>query len=208
MFLDKLENSIKGTTQEKTAEYHFGGQLANEIVCKTCPHNYERLEPMLTLTLNVQHKKSVYEGLQTFITGDMLEADNAYQCEKCDKKVDALKRVSIKKLPRYLITTLKRFEFDFNTMQRVKLNDYYEFPMELDVGPYTQEYLTKKEKYEKEKADRIAALGEGQSEEEALSGLEQEGLKHPKEYYQFDLVGTVVHTGTADMGHYYSYIRE
>jgi len=46
----------------------------------------------------------------------MLEADNAYQCEKCDKKVDALKRVSIKKLPRYMITTLKRFEFDFDTM--------------------------------------------------------------------------------------------
>jgi len=27
-------------------------------------------------------------------------------CEKCDKKVDALKRVVIKTLPRYLITTL------------------------------------------------------------------------------------------------------
>jgi hypothetical protein len=40
--------------------------------------------------------------------------------------------------------------------------------MELDVSPYTQEYLTKKEKYEKVKAERLATLGEGQSEEEAL----------------------------------------
>jgi ubiquitin carboxyl-terminal hydrolase 9/24 len=42
--------------------------------------------------------------------------------------VDALKRACIKKLPRYLITSLKRFEFDFDTMARVKVNDYYEFP--------------------------------------------------------------------------------
>lgn len=33
-------------------------------------------------------------------------------------------------------------------------------------------------------------------------------LKHPAEYYNFDLVGVVVHNGTADSGHYYSYIKE
>ncbi len=33
-------------------------------------------------------------------------------------------------------------------------------------------------------------------------------LKQPAEYYQFDLVGIIVHTGTADSGHYYSYIKE
>jgi hypothetical protein len=32
MFLDKLENSIKGTPQEKTIHYHFGGELANEMI--------------------------------------------------------------------------------------------------------------------------------------------------------------------------------
>ena len=33
-------------------------------------------------------------------------------------------------------------------------------------------------------------------------------LKQPAEYYQYDLVGIIVHTGTADSGHYYSYIKE
>ena len=33
-------------------------------------------------------------------------------------------------------------------------------------------------------------------------------MKNPPDYYQFDLVGIVVHAGTADSGHYYSYIKE
>merc|ERR1712130_1084933 len=31
---------------------------------------------------------------------------------------------------------------------------------------------------------------------------------HPPEYYQYELVGIVVHTGSAEAGHYYSYIRD
>lgn len=39
-----------------------------------------------------------------------------------------MKRCSIKSLPNTLVITLKRFEFDYNTFQRVKVNDYFEFP--------------------------------------------------------------------------------
>lgn len=58
----------------------------------------------------------------------MLEGENAYLCEKCDKKVDTLKRATFKYLPKYMMMSLKRFEFDFDKMIRVKLNDYCEFP--------------------------------------------------------------------------------
>jgi hypothetical protein len=53
--------------------------------------------------------------------------------------------------------TLKRFDYDMDTMQRVKLNDYFEFPMELNMSEYTQEYLTKKEFYEKLKKEKLEA---------------------------------------------------
>ena len=104
-----------------------------------------------------------------------------------------------------MLMTLKRFEFDFDTMQRVKVNDYFEWPMDLDMSPYTQEYLAKKEAYEKAKKD-ILERG-GADAEDKIEALEQEKLKHPKDYYEYDIVGSVVHTGTADSGHYYSYIR-
>lgn len=85
----------------------------------------------------MKNKKSIIEGLDTFILGDMLEGENAYLCEKCDKKVDTLKRTSIKILPKYLMVALKRFEFDFDKMIRAKVNDYCEFPLELNMEPYT-----------------------------------------------------------------------
>jgi ubiquitin carboxyl-terminal hydrolase 9/24 len=129
----------------------------------------------------------------------MLEGDNAYLCAKCDKKVDTLKRTCVKELPRYLIVSLKRLDFD--RMIRVKVNDFCEFPLELDMFPYTQEGLEKKEKSDKRKQ-------EAQEKGEEVSEEEEVPLKYPADYYKFNLKGVVVHTGTADSGHYYSFIRE
>ena len=100
----------------------------------------------------------------------MLQDQDQYQCEKCDKKVDALKRTCLRKLPRYMITTLKRFEFDFDRMIRVKLNDYFEFQNQIDVSKYTQEYLNKKEKREKEREEKVKA-GEALEDEEESSEI-------------------------------------
>ena len=133
MFMDKLESAIKGTPQAKTIQYHFGGKFASEIICKTCPHFYERAEDFLSLGVTVKNKKSLTEGLQSFVQGDMLDEENQYFCEKCDKKVDALKRTCLKQCPRYLIVTLKRFEFDYDTMTRVKFNDYFAFDSDIDI---------------------------------------------------------------------------
>lgn len=46
----------------------------------------------------------------------MLEGDNAYHCEKCNKKVTALKRTCLKQLPNHMILVLKRFEFNYDSM--------------------------------------------------------------------------------------------
>lgn len=44
-------------------------------------------------------------------------------------------------MPNILIFTLKRFEFDYENMIRYKLNDYFEFPLDLDMQKYTSMYL-------------------------------------------------------------------
>jgi len=111
--MDKLENQVKGAQDQDFISDHFGGKLSNELICKGCPHYYEREEPFLNIPLNVKNKKSIYESLESYIKGEMLEGDNAYKCDKCDKKVDTMKRVCIKKLPNHLIIVLKRFEFNY-----------------------------------------------------------------------------------------------
>ncbi|CDW78729.1 UNKNOWN [Stylonychia lemnae] len=201
MIMDRIETAIKGSPYQHTIQQHFGGKFASEMICKGCPHRYENSEPFLSISIPVKNKKSILEGLGAFIQGDMLEGDNAYMCEKCDKKVDALKRTCVKKLPKHLIVALRRFEFDYDKMIRVKINDYCEFPMEFSMEPYTQEGLARREKFQKMKEER----GEDDSNEQQI---EMDPLRYPPEYYDYQLSGIVVHSGTADSGHYYSFIKD
>jgi len=67
----------------------------------------------------------------------MLEGDNAYHCNECNKKVNTLRRTCLKKLPNHLMMIMKRFEFDFDTMAKLKVNDYCEFPTKLNLEPFT-----------------------------------------------------------------------
>jgi len=115
-FLDKLEGQIKHSKNAEIIKKIFGGTLSNELICKGCPHYSEREEMFLALGLQVKNKKSIAESLDGFIQGEMLEGENAYFCDKCDKKVQTLKRTCIKKLPNMLILVLKRFEFDYDKM--------------------------------------------------------------------------------------------
>jgi len=137
LLMDRLETAIKGTPQQHSITQHFGGKFADEKICKGCPHKYESTEPFLSFSIPVKNKKSIIEGLNAFVQGDMLEGDNAYYCEKCDKKVETLKRTCVKKLPKYMIIALKRFEFDYDKMIKVKVNDYCEFPIEFSMEPFT-----------------------------------------------------------------------
>lgn len=196
MFMDRLEGCIKGSSHEKMIQDHFGGTYANELICKGCPHYSERSEPYLAVNLQVKNKKSIKDSLEALIDGEMLDGDNSYYCEKCDKKVPTLKRTCIKKLPKHLILVLKRFEFDYEVMQKMKVNDYCEFPEELDMEPYTQEGISRREKKQKAEENQ-----DEYNEDDFKS-------KYPLELYKYKLSGVLVHSGYAEGGHYYSFIKD
>lgn len=77
--------------------------------------------------------------------GELLEGADSYFCEKCAKKVVTVKRLCVKKLPPILGIQLKRFEYDFERVCAIKFNDYFEFPRDLDMEPYTVSGLAKLE---------------------------------------------------------------
>lgn len=52
-----------------------------------------------------------------------------------------MKRLCLNKLPPVLVIQLKRFEYDFEKVCAIKFNDYFEFPRDLDVEPYTGKLL-------------------------------------------------------------------
>jgi ubiquitin carboxyl-terminal hydrolase 9/24 len=137
MLMDRVENLTKGKREEKVIKNLFQGVFANEFICKDCPHYSEREEPFLAISLQVKNKHSIKESLDSFVEGEMLEGDNAYYCEKCEKKINTLKRCCVKRMPNVLFIVLKRFEFNFDTMQKYKINDYIEFPMQLNMSEYS-----------------------------------------------------------------------
>lgn len=71
-------------------------------------------------------------------------------------------------------------------MMKLKVNDYCEFPLNLNLQEYSQQYLRKKEK----------------------SNAEDEEEEYSNDYFNYILKGFVVHVGSADSGHYYSFIQD
>lgn len=65
------------------------------------------------------------EAIRAFVQYETLEGANQYHCEKCNKKCDAHKGLKFTKFPYLLTLHLKRFDFDYKTFHRIKLNDKY-----------------------------------------------------------------------------------
>ncbi|KAL4128968.1 hypothetical protein PRIC2_004980 [Phytophthora ramorum] len=195
LLLDRLEmlirpetasesNSSGGTESNDDKDFMarcFGGVLVNQILTQQ-GNLSEREEKFFALSLEVSKKRHLAESLELYVQGESLEGENAYFCEREQRKVSATKRVCIKTLPQTLVCHLKRFEFDYDTMEKVKINGFLEFPMELDMLPYTSDAL----------AATDSTTPQGQCEQAIM----------------YDLVGVVVHSGTSDTGHYYSFIKD
>ena len=187
MFIDRIESLIKGTKEEAVMKNLFYGVFANELICKGCPHTSEREETFMAVSVQVKNKHSVMESLESFVQGEMLEGDNAYYCEKCEKKRDTLKRCTIKRLPNVLFIELKRFEFDFDTMSKTKLNDYCEFPMDLDMTKYSQEYIKRQDLMREMESNSLSYEDLDEDQRIVYNKVQS------SEYFQYQLVGTVVH---------------
>ena len=174
LLLDKLEDELKGSGQDGLIREHVGGALVHEIESceETFPYNSEREEHFFRISLDVKNKKNIAEALDLFIKPDVLEGDNKYFCDKYNAKIAAKKRCRIRDLEKNVFVHLKRFEFDLDTMQRVKVNDYCEFPMNIDLKPWCKD------------------------------------VGRDDEYYLFELVGVLLHSGGADSGHYTSICKD
>ena len=137
--LDKLENRIKNTDNENLIKYFFQGKLNDSLTFQEgCEHHRTNVTNFYSIQLQVMNKKNIYESLDTLTEGELMNGDNCIFCPQCNKKFPALKSQSFNKLPRILMFVLKRFEFNFDTMAKIKINDLYEFPLDLDMSKYIQ----------------------------------------------------------------------
>lgn len=179
LLFDRIESEMPSSELKTAFRSYYGGHLVQQVKSNECAHISELTEAFSAIQCDIKGKHNLQESLKAYVEGEIMEGDNKYRCTTCDRLVDAVKRTCLKDTPDHLIFHLKRFDFDLATMNRSKINDRFEFPTKLDMKPYTIDHL---------------------------SSLES-GTDQSSEADEFELVGVLVHTGTAESGHYYSYIR-
>ncbi|OQR79821.1 ubiquitin carboxyl-terminal hydrolase 64E-like [Tropilaelaps mercedesae] len=177
VMFDALEGALKKSGQQADLiERLYQGTLKDYVRCAECNHESARQDSYQDIALVVRPFGSdkIYgsldEALNGFVEPETLNGNNQYFCEKCNKKCDALKGLKFVTFPKILTLQLKRFDFDYLTMRRIKLNDRVVFPEELDLNGFIES-------------------------------------KPPKSEYVYDLFAVLVHSGSANGGHYYAYIR-
>lgn len=130
-----------------------------------------------------------------------------------------MKRLLIKKLPPVLAIQLKRFDYDWERECAIKFNDYFEFPRELDMEPYTVAGVAKLEG-SSDSSPESQTPRTDDPKEQPMPPAESPPPQPPADTPQqppavtdpqspssrYRLVGVLVHSGQASGGHYYSYV--
>ena len=98
----------------------------------------EQEDPFFCLSMQVKDARGLEHSLAQFVEGEKI---SDYQWDDTGPRVTISKRQCVSQLSDTLIFHLKRFELNFDTFRREKVNDAFSFPMHLNMLPYTKEGL-------------------------------------------------------------------
>jgi ubiquitin carboxyl-terminal hydrolase 47 len=154
------------------------GTMEDYLQCKECENARSRLDYYYDVQLAVKGFDSIQSSLAAYTQPELLCGDNQYFCDNCNKKVDALKGLRFREFPYYLVLQLKRFDYDWSTLQRIKLNNRVSFPITLDMSPFLYT-----------------------SSSESPSPSSTDSSK-----YMYQLCSVLIASGGAMGGHYFAYI--
>ncbi|XP_053398003.1 ubiquitin carboxyl-terminal hydrolase 47-like isoform X2 [Mercenaria mercenaria] len=235
VMFDALEVTWRGTDQENLVNQLYQGKMKDYVKCLECGNESARIDTYLDIPLVIRPfgsttaYKSVTEALEAFVQPETLEGRDQYFCEKCNKKCDAHKGLKFLSFPYLLTLQMKRFDFDYATMHRIKLNDKMTFPEVLNLN-YLTEDLTEEGTTEEKSPDVIEtdSVQKDQSIDEGIemevsssagsinedSNLSNDTLNdrnaqhsNVKGPYVYELFSIMIHSGSAAGGHYYAYIK-
>ncbi|KAL2239260.1 UNVERIFIED_CONTAM: Ubiquitin carboxyl-terminal hydrolase 13 [Sesamum indicum] len=138
---EKLEEKMKITVVEGAIQHLFEGHHKNYIECINVDYKSSRQESFYDLQLDVKGCHDVYASFDKYVAIEHLDGDNKYHAGQYGLQ-DAKKGVLFIDFPPVLQLHLKRFEYDFVQDGMVKINDRYEFPLQLDLDRDNGRYLS------------------------------------------------------------------
>ena len=113
----------------------FGGTWRSQIQCLHCLGVSDTFDPYLDISLDITAAQSVEQALSELVKPEKLDADNAYDCGVCLRKVPATKRLTVHSTSQVLVLVLKRF----TPVSGAKRAQEVRYPQCLDLQPYTSE---------------------------------------------------------------------
>jgi ubiquitin carboxyl-terminal hydrolase 40 len=119
--------------------------------------------------------KGVNEALDDYFKVEEIEGVG---CEVCDKNTTATRGPMLARLPPVLTFNLIRIKYDMITFDRIKINDRFEYPLELDMS----KYLAPTEKAQAQKTE--------------------------PDLVNYELKAVIIHRGGPYGGHYHAYIKD
>ncbi|KAL0336707.1 UNVERIFIED_CONTAM: Ubiquitin carboxyl-terminal hydrolase 12 [Sesamum radiatum] len=126
---------------EGAIQHLFEGHQKNYIECINVDYKSSRLESFYDLQLDVKGCHDVYASFDKYVAIEHLDGDNKYHAGQYGLQ-DAKKGALFIDFPPVLQLHLKRFEYDFVQDGTVKINDRYEFPLQLDLDRDNGRYLS------------------------------------------------------------------
>lgn len=149
--------------------------------------------------------------------------------------MDANKGLQLADLPYILTLQLKRFDFDYTTMRRIKITERVTFPEVLDLAPYVANPARPQKRRlslaspsasasggrnlaavddaraavdAADRAGRKDSGGDIQSPSPCTDGQAPSSPRSKAGPDLYDLYSVMVHSGSAFGGHYYAYIKD
>jgi ubiquitin C-terminal hydrolase len=136
---DKIEAKLRNTPGDGAIQSLFEGQVESFIECLDIEFKSTKRESFYDVPLNVRDSLgepvgTIESAIREFTSVEILEGDNAYDAEIHGGKQRARRGIRFMKFPPVLSFQLKRFSFDYERMENVKLYDRLQFGAVLDLG--------------------------------------------------------------------------
>ena len=102
----------------------FQGQFRSITLCRLCGFESVTFDTFMYLTVPVEQSKTTLKScIENFCQAELIE----WRCSKCKKMGQAVKNLTIWRLPLILVVILKRFSY--SGMWRDKITTYVDFPV-------------------------------------------------------------------------------
>ncbi|XP_062510658.1 ubiquitin carboxyl-terminal hydrolase 47-like isoform X2 [Corticium candelabrum] len=208
VMFDALEQELVKTNKEDLISRLYEGKRKDYVTCWQCGLESANEESFHDILLGIKPFgsitafRSVEESMDSFVRSQTLDGDNQYYCDNCQRKCRAEKGLKFTSFPYLLTLLLKRFDFDYWTMKRVKVTDRMTFPVQLNLNKYIDSECSGQQlNGGADEGDDTTDTSSHMPEASASSSNNSQGP------YVYELFSILVHTGSAYSGHYYAYIR-